>query len=369
MINALVRTGLCSSYVAILILLSAGGVCGAEKLAPARPQFGPLFSFVGDFSLGDQTDRTDYESFDPTSHLLYIAKMGEGTVLVFDTVSNRLVEQLRGYPKVTGVLAVPGLHRIYASVPGAGVLSSLGVALGMIGIGSGFGEIAVLDSTKFKEVTRVSGGVFPDGIAFDPATQRIFVSDEFGAAVNAIDAKANRILARIKLDGDAGNVQYDAETARIYVAVQSRDSLVVIDPAKLVVLGSAQIEGCRHPHGLVIASVGNVGNVGYVACDGNSVLVTVDLSTMKILSSSPVAYDPDVLVIDQAMRRLYVASESGVLSTFSLTNPRAPAALGDTFVGEGAHAIALDPGTHRLYFALAHLNGRSELRVMAPTSE
>ena len=58
--------------------------------------------------------------------------------------------------------------------------------------------------------------------------------------------------------------------------------------------------------------------------------------------------------------------KSGNLSSFDITTVRAPASLGDVFVGENAHSVALDPRSHRLYFPLADVKGRMVLRVLAP---
>lgn len=331
--------------------------------ADDRVTLGRLFTHVGDFPLGEATNRTDYESIDSQAHRLYVAKMGTGQLLVFDTDKAKLITQREGYGKITGVLAVPELHLVFASVAGAGATSALTVGLGMLGLGSGSGKIVALDTTSQKEIARLPGGVFPDGITFDDVDGRIFVSDEFGGAVTAVDVKANKVLARIELKGEAGNVQYDRLSARVYVAVQSRDELAIVDPKKLSVVGHIRLAGCKHPHGLAIAPDAAI---AYVACDENDVLVTVDLVAAQALRTLPVAHDPDVLAIDAGARRLYVASESGNLSTFSLVDSRAPISLGDVFVGEGAHAVAVDPLTHRLYLTLADEGGRCLLRVLLP---
>lgn len=351
-------------YAVLLMLLSAADTGRAENQSRVSISFGPQFSLVGDFPLGTATNRTDYESLDPSSHRLYIAKMGEGKLLIFDTEQNRLLRQLEGFPKVTGVLVVPEFHRVYASVPVSGVITSLFVGLGMLGLSSGPGKIASVDTANLRETARVAGGVFPDGIAYDATARRIFVSDEFGGAVIVIDAGSNRLLTRIDTGGEAGNVQYDSVSARVYVAVQSHDELAVIDPTKLGVVTRYKLEGCDHPHGLIVAPEGGI---GYVACDENDVLLAVDLATGKTLSHQAVAHDPDGMVIDRSAGRLHVASESGNLSNFGLANPSAPAAFSNVFVGEGAHALAVDPTSHRLYFALADLNGRATLRVIVPS--
>lgn len=352
--------------VAFLIASLVGSSCDAGAPSSPPPQsFEPLFSLVGDFALGAATNRVDYQSVDPTSQRLYIAKMGAGKLLVFDLVRNKVTAELDGFPKITGVLAVPALHRLYASVPGAGLVPSLLVGLGMMGLTSGSGALAVLDTANLREIVRLPGGVFPDGIAYDPKDHRIFVSDELGSAVLVIDANANRLVARIATGGEVGNVRYDPLTSRVYAPIQSHDELAVIDPVRAVVVSKYKLTGGQHPHGLIIEPGAAI---GYVACDANDVLLAVDLTTGNIFGQWPIAHDPDVLAIDPGTKRLYIATESGTLSTYDITNPSSPVALRDVFVGEDAHSVAVDQKTHRLYFPLADLHGHSVMRVLSPKS-
>jgi DNA-binding beta-propeller fold protein YncE len=355
--------------ISVLLLVGLTGFagCAAPRTSQIAPPatLAPLFTLVGDFSLGAATSRVDYQSVDATARRLYIAKMGAGQVLVFDLDSNHRIATLDGFPKATGILVVPDLHKVYVSVPGAGILSSISVALGMLGLSPGSGKIAILDTRTLRETARIPGGVFPDGIAYDPKDRRIFVSDELGSAVLVIDAGTDRLVGEIEPGGEVGNVQYDPITAKIYAPLQSRNELAVVDPVTLQVVARRALPGADHPHGLAIAPSAAV---GYVACDGNDRLLTVDLVTGKVIASRPVAHDPDVLAVDPPARRLYVASESGKLSTFDISSPAAPASLGDVFVGRDAHSVAVDPASHRLYLPLANVQGRSVLRVLVPKS-
>jgi DNA-binding beta-propeller fold protein YncE len=350
----------------MLIALTSGAGCAQEHSEPVTdaPSFLRLFQHLGDFSLGRATSRMDYQSLDSAAHRLYIAGMGAGKLLAFDVEHNNLAASLNGFPEVTGVLAVPELHKVYASVPGAGLIPSLSAALGMVGLSSGRGAVAIVDTRTLREIARLPGGIFPDGIAYDPKDRKIFVSDELGSAMLVIDADSNRLVARFATGGEVGNVRYDPVTAKVYAPIQSRNELAVIDPANLRIVARHPLPGGRHPHGLAIAP-GHA--VGYVACDGNDRLLTVDLTTGKVLDRQPVAHDPDVLAIDSEARRLYVASESGQLSTFDIASATRPRSLGDVFVERDAHSVTVDPATHRLYFPLANVKGRSMLRVLVPT--
>ncbi|MES2253589.1 MAG: hypothetical protein V4559_00965 [Pseudomonadota bacterium] len=349
------------SSVAVLLALGAGGA-GAAPSTQEPQSFGRMFSLVADVPLGPAANRIDYQSLDPVTHRLYVSLMGAGKLLVFDTALNKPVKELAGFPKTTGVLVVPSLHRVFSSVPGGGIGPSVAQGLGMLGLSSGHGAVAIVDTETLREIARVPAGVFPDGIAYDPKDNRIFVSDEMGSAVSVIDAAQNKLIARIAAGGEVGNVQFDPVTARLYAPIQSKNALAVFDSVGNTRIASHPLTGCEHPHGLAIAPGAAI---GYVACDENDVLVTVALSTGKELGHLPLGHDPDVLAIDPASHRLYVASESGNLSTFDISAPAAPIALGDIFVGKGAHSVAVDVVTHRLYFPLADVGGKSVMRILA----
>jgi DNA-binding beta-propeller fold protein YncE len=336
----------------------------AITAADADANFGGhLFTPVMDVRLGPAANRIDYQSLDPMARRLYVSLMGAGKLMVFDIAADKPLQELDGFPKVTGVLAVPELHRIYASVPGAGLGPSLSVGLGMLGLSSGHGAVAIVDSDTVKEIARVPGGVFPDGIAFDPRDNKIFVSDEMGSAVSVIDPVANKLVARIAAGGEVGNVQYDRTTARLYAPIQTKDELAVFDAGGNSRIAAYPLTGCKHPHGLAIAPGAAI---GYVACDENDVLVTADLKTGKELSHLPLGHDPDVLAMDAGLKRLYVASESGSLAAFDIANPAVPISLGISLVGKGAHSVAVDSTTHRLYLPLADEGGVSVMRIIAP---
>jgi DNA-binding beta-propeller fold protein YncE len=342
-----------------LLLLLAALAAGSARGEDASRLFLP----PQDVIVGPAADRTDYASIDPAARRLYAAEMGAGKLLVFDIEHNAVVTRLDGFAKVTGVLAVPELHRVYASVPGGGVTQSLLQGLGMIGLSRGNGAVAVLDTRTLKEIARLPGGVFPDGIAYDGKDRRVFVSDELGAALTVIDADTDKPDGRIETGGEVGNVRYDAETGRIYVPVQSHNELIAVDPRSKTVVARHSLEGCAHPHGFIVAPAGKT---GYVACDGNDRLFTVDLTSGRVLRQQAVAHDPDVLAVDPGTNRLYVAAESGNVSVFDVAHAEAPVALGDVFVADGAHSVAVDPATHRLYFVIADFKGHTIVRVLAP---
>jgi hypothetical protein len=94
------------------------------------------------------------------------------------------------------------------------------------------------------------------------------------------------------------------------VAVQGHNELVAIDPATLSVTRRTALPGCEQGHGMTLDAVNRL---VFITCEGNAVLVTVDLNSWEVSEPIPVGSDPDVLAYDPGAHRLYVAAESGTV--------------------------------------------------------
>ena len=299
---------------------------------------------VREIALPGPANRFDYQSVDSATRRLYMNHMNAGTMLVFDLDSSRLVREVGGVPRATGVWAVPSHHAIYVSAAGAH-------------------EVDVVDDRSLAITGRVGDIRFPDGIAYAPEDDKVFVSDESGGTDVVIDATTNTRRSAIALGGEAGNTHYDAVSHCVLVAVQTRNQLVAIDPATEQIVARYELPGSDHPHGFTLDEPGRL---AFISCEGNARLLVVDLRTMQVLSTHEVGEDPDVLAWDAAWRRLYVASEGGVLSVFNVDGDQLRPA-GEVRAPH-AHTVAVDPRTHRVYLPLQDVGGKPVLRIFEPTA-
>jgi YVTN family beta-propeller protein len=210
----------------------------------------------------------------------------------------------------------------------------------------------------------IPGGVYPDGLAYDPEVGELYVSDETGGTDTVIDTTSNQVVATVPLGGEVGNTQYDAAAQRILVAVQTRNQVVTIDPQSDQVTGRYDTPGCDHPHGLQVSPDRRM---LFIACEGNARLVVMDLQSMAITESHDVGTVPDVLAFDGPRRVLFVAAESGPLTALYETDTGLrPLAQRD--VGPSAHAVAVDPDTGHVYVPLANFGGQPLLRELSLTA-
>lgn len=286
----------------------------------------------------------DYESIDSVRRMLYIAYLGADEVIAFGLDANKIVAHIRDLPNVHGTLAIPQLNRLYASATGTN-------------------QVASIDERSLRVVARIAGGDYPDGIAYDPSDNKIFVSDEHGGTDTVIDVKTNKKVDTIDLGGEAGNTQFDPVSGLVYSDVQTRDDIAAVDPKTDKVVARYALPGCDHDHGLLLDAPHRL---AFIACDGNAKLLLADMRTWKVLSAYDTGNDPDVLAFDPGLRRLYVASESGDVAVFK-ERGLSLMLLGKAFLAEEAHTVAIDPLTHRVYFALQSVGGKPVIRVMEPT--
>ena len=298
---------------------------------------------VAELPLPGPASRFDYQSFDPTTRRLYINHMDGGETLVFSADSGQIIGRITGLPRATGVLAIPSLHRVYVSAAGAH-------------------EVVGVDERTLQVVQRIGGIDFPDGIAYVPGAGKLFVSDEAGSADVVIDVKTGRKLATIALGGEAGNTQYDSVSHCILVAVQTRNQLVAIDPASEKIVGRYSIPGSAHPHGFALDQTGRL---LFMSSEENAKLEVLDLTNMRVIGTHDVGDSPDVLAWDPGLRRLYVASEGGLLSAFEADGTTLRPA--GEYRAPHAHTVGLDPRTHRVYLPLQNIGGHPVLRVLAPS--
>lgn len=314
--------------------------------APPAPANAPrgLLRLVADIPLPGPANRFDYQSVDPAAGRLYISHMNAGRLVVFDLDASRAVAEVSGVDRATGVWAVPAHHAVYVAAAGRH-------------------QVVVVDDRTLRITARIDGIRFPDGIAYAPAEHKVFVSDESGGADVVIDARTSAKRSTIALGGEAGNTHYDSVSHCILVAVQTRDQLAAIDPVSERIVQRYDLPGSDHPHGFTLDEAGRL---AFVASEGNGTLQVVDLRTMRILSTHRVGDDPDVLAWDPRWRRLYVASESGILSAYQVDGV-ALRPLGEVRIRH-AHTVAVDPRTHRVYLPLQDVGGQPVLRVMVPQS-
>lgn len=331
--------------VLALALVFAATALTQTALATAAPATAPSLplSFVADLPLPGNPSRFDYQWVDAAHRRLLIAHLGDSSLVVFDLDGQRVIGEVLHLPSIHGVVAAPTQHLVLATATAEKTL-------------------ALIDDTTLQVKSRVPAGEYPNGLAFDPASEKVFVSNNRGRGVVVVDVKTARALPGIDIGGGAGNTQWDAESGHVLAAVHGSPALVDIDPVKSQVAGRIALHDVTTCHGLLVASTLRL---AFAACRGTApLLAVVDLRARRQTKTLPLPGGIDVLAFDPGLQRLYAASETGMVAVFAVAADRAVTEMGRGFLGPNAHTVAVDPNTHRVYFPLENVGGRPILRVM-----
>ena len=332
------------AFAAVLAVLMTMMVVGCSRSPSHRSSPLPL-ERVGQVALPGDGSRFDYASLDGGRGLLFIAHLGASEVIEVDVHANTVVRTIPNIGQVHGVLVVPELHRVYATA-------------------TGDNHMVILDEDTGAVLNRAPTGQYPDGLAYDAKRNAVWTTNESGGSESVFDAGTAAARGSVNLGGEVGNVVYNPVTDRMLVAVQGRGDLAVIDPATLVVASRIGLPGCDHPHGLVGDPAAGA---AFVGCDGNAVVLSVDVASGRVTSSSPVGEGPDVLAYDAGAHRLYVAAESGEVSVLAERDGKLHV-VGSDHLADGAHVVALDPATHHSYYPIpVGSGGHPVLLERAPT--
>ena len=200
---------------------------------------------------------------------------------------------------------------------------------------------------------RVAVGDRPNGLAYDPARRRLFVfniGDPPGVncTVSVVAVDEMRVIATIPLPGRPRWAVYDAVTEHIYANVQKPAQIVVLSAKDLKIARAFNVPTAG-PHGLAICD-----ERLFCAADGGA-LVSMDRDSGAVLGSITLPGEPDVVMHDPALARLYVAIGSpGVVSVI---DEQRLETLEEVQTEFGAHTIGWNPDTRTLYAFLPASGG------------
>ncbi|HEY0767996.1 MAG TPA: hypothetical protein VGD47_08555 [Steroidobacteraceae bacterium] len=295
--------------------------------APAPAQARPQYRVAHDVPLpGD--DGWDYLTFEPGGHRLFIA---HGTrVQVVDTDKLALVGEIADTPGVHGIALAPELGRGYISAGRAGM-------------------IVVFDLKTLARLKEIkTTGENPDAILYDAATHRVFTFNGRGRNATAVDAKTDEVIGTIALDAKPEFAVSDA-SGHIYVNLEDKNSLAVIDPRKLAVTSVWPIGGCEEPSGLALDAAGRH---LFPVC-ANKLMAVMDATTGHVLGTAPIGEGVDAADFDPGSRLAFASCGEGTLTVIRQSDSGAPQLAQSLPTRHGARTMALDTRTHRIYLVTA----------------
>src|SRR5260221_264150 len=167
------------------------------------------------------TGAIDYVYADNDSRRLYVPR--GNPILVFDLDTLKSVGTITNASRARGVAVDPKSHHGFCS-------SS---------------PVVMWDSKTLETIKTIDVQGGPDGILFEPSTERIYVFSHRAPNVTVIDAKDGSVAGTIELGGAPEQAASDGK-GHLYVDLEDKDQIAVVDVKTLKVTAHYDLGGKGH---------------------------------------------------------------------------------------------------------------------------
>jgi len=257
---------------------------------------------------------------------MYVAHTGADRVDVLDCRRLEYLYSLDDLPGVAGVLIDERDDLLFTSDRGAA-------------------RVSLFRCSDDQLLSQLAVGPHPNGLAYDQARRRLYsfnLGEPLGenCTASVIDCDSLQVVAELALPGRPRWAAYDAERDVVYANIREPSQILLIDAQRAVVVG-AYVVPAAGPHGLWL----DRGRL-FCAADGGA-LVVLDRDNGRVLSSLPLPGEPDVIMHDADLRRLYVAiGDPGVVCSFDSEELEHIETIGTE---AGAHTLGWEQDSRCLY--------------------
>jgi DNA-binding beta-propeller fold protein YncE len=231
---------------------------------------------------------------------VFVSALGNDTVEVIDVFKGLRIHEITGVPNPQGVAFSPEANKLF--------------------VASEKGKVYIYDGDSFKLLAALDFEGGADNLRYDATTKRVYVAcgdDEKNSAIAAIDAVTNKRLDEVyKLGGEPESFQLEKSGPNIYVNVPDLKQIVVINRTTKELKRWPITQGQNFPMAL-----DETNHRLIVGTREPPVLSIFDTNTGKVVATLPTVQDTDDLYYSAEHKRIYVPGREGSIWIYQQSDP------------------------------------------------
>jgi DNA-binding beta-propeller fold protein YncE len=289
--------------------------------------------------------RIDHMAADVRGQRLFVAALGNNTVEVVDLKAGKKSESLSGFAEPQGIAYVPEFDKLFVA-------------------NGSDGTCRVLDGHSLKTAATVSVGDDADNVRYDEKAKQIYVGYGDGALA-VIDAKSDKKIADIKLSAHPESFRLETNGVRIFVNVPGSDQIAVVDREKRTVVETWTLKEARANFPMILDEPNHR---LFIGCRHPARMLILDTATGKTTSSVEISGDTDDLFYDASRSQIYVSCGAGVIDVIKLGGTDARSLPMRISTVSGARTSLFSPERDELYLAVRAglISSGAAIRVYKP---
>ena len=298
----------------------------------------PNYHVVNEIQIGGEGG-WDYLILDPAAHRLYVSHATR--IVVADTVSGKVVGEISDTAGVHGIALAPELGRGFTSNGRAN-------------------SSTIVDLKTLKPLGTVPTGANPDSIRYFRDLKEVWTFNHTGGSITAFEPMTGKVIATIDIGGELEEAVEDPSVHRVYVNVEDKGAIGVVDTLKHTLVATWPVAGCEGPTGLAFDAKNHL---LLSACDGK--MAVIDSRSGKTVTSFPIPDRVDGNGFDPATGLAFASSGTGVLTIAHEDSPGKFTVVQTAKTQTAGRTMWLDPTTHRVYVPVGTTtqgpNGRAQV--------
>src|SRR5262245_22752568 len=276
--------------------------------------------------------RIDHLASDPSGQRLFVCALGNNSLEVLDLRKGERVHSITGLGAPQGVAYVPDVNRLFVANDKGGICK-------------------IYDGKSFQPVGELNFKDDADNVRYDEAKKKIYVGFGSGglAVVNAPDGKQ---VASVNLNAHPEAFQLERNGSRIFVNVPDSRHVAVIDRDKGEVVARWRTDLA---FGNFPMALDEANHRLFVGCRFPSRLVVLNTDSGNVVAKTDISGDSDDVFYDSKRHRIYAICGAGKIDIIEQqADPKTYKALTTVDTANGARTGLFVPERDTLFVAIPH---------------
>jgi YVTN family beta-propeller protein len=271
----------------------------------------------------------DYVNADADGRRLYVARSGQPTprLTVFNLDTLAPAGEIAGVG-AHGAAIDPKSHHGFASSK----------------------PVVMFDTNTLATIKTIDVQGGPDGLLFEPATERVYVLSHRAPNVTVIDAKEGTVVGTIDLGGAPEQAASDGQ-GRVWIDLEDKDQVAVVDAKTMKVTAHYDLGG--KGGGPAALALDAKRHILFVCCRNPATCVILNADTGAIIATLPIGSGVDSAVFNPNTGEAFSSQGDGTLTVIKENSPTDFVVEQTVATKVGAKTCTLDAKTNQILLITA----------------
>lgn len=323
----------------VFLLISSLSVNGNEVYSNQN-ETPPAFRLIKTIRLPmDVHGRIDHLSIDLKSQQLFIAALGNKSVLVLNLNTGKVVHRITHLDYPQGVLFIPGSNKLFVST-------------------AGDGKLQIYNAQTFQLQKVIDFKDDADNLRYDGRRKLVYVGYGSGG-IGVVNVVNNSLVRKIVLPAHAEAFSFASEDTLMYVNVPDANQMDIINRNTFRVIGKKHFHKYVGNFPLTLDRKGHRLFIGFRA---PPILKIYSTNTIESIGSLKISRDIDDLYYNPKKEEIYISCGGGYVEIIKALGPKKYVLEEKIKTRVGARTSLFVPETSTFYLA-APKSGNSPAQI------